>query len=184
MSRARRKEPPVSVKREVLAEAGYRCGNPTCRQILALDIHHLVEVAEGGSNEAHNLLALCPTCHALYHRGDITRDAVQCWKGVVVDMNHAFDRQTINNLLFLDKQGGRLLGLSADGVVSFAGLIAAGMAGCGMASQGSRGGMWSCTYRVELTDKGKRLVQAWASGDREEVRDALAQPLSAPQSKS
>ena len=178
MGRERRKDPLVSVKREVLAEAGYRCGNPACRSIIALDIHHLVEVAEGGTNDPPNLLALCPTCHALYHRGDISRDAVQCWKGIVVDMNHAFDRQAINNLLFLDKQGGRFFGLSGDGVLQFTNLIAAGIA----LSECSRDSIGTPTwiFTVKLTKQGQQLVQAWASGDREAVRDALAQPVPAP----
>jgi hypothetical protein len=47
------------------------------------DLHHLVEVSEGGGNEAGNLLALCPTCHAMYTRGDITPDAMSVYKGAL-----------------------------------------------------------------------------------------------------
>ena len=32
----------------VLTEAGYRCAVPTCRGILALDLHHIWEVVAGG----------------------------------------------------------------------------------------------------------------------------------------
>ena len=46
------------VVREVLIEAGYRCAVPTCRTILALDLHHIEEVKDGGPNEPSNLLAL------------------------------------------------------------------------------------------------------------------------------
>ena len=67
---------PSSVIREVLIEAGYRCAVPTCRNILALDLHHIIEVQEGGINEQANLLALCPTCHALYTRGNIPKEAI------------------------------------------------------------------------------------------------------------
>jgi hypothetical protein len=38
----------------VLIEAGYRCGNLACRTILAIDLHDMVEVTEGGRNEPGN----------------------------------------------------------------------------------------------------------------------------------
>jgi 5-methylcytosine-specific restriction endonuclease McrA len=75
-----RKAIPFSVQQQVLIEAGYRCGVPTCRNILAIDLHHLVPVNENGQNDIANLLALCPTCHALYHRGTYTKEAVYAWK--------------------------------------------------------------------------------------------------------
>src|SRR3989344_6722382 len=92
---------PSDVKREVLSEAGYRCAVPTCRNILAIDLHHIVEVRENGGNELSNLIALCPTCHALFTRGTITRDAINNWKLMLVSLNHAFDKESISNLLFL-----------------------------------------------------------------------------------
>jgi hypothetical protein len=64
----------------VLAEAGYRCATPNCRTILAIDLHHLIWVSEGGPDDASNLLALCPTCHALHHRGEIPHEALTFWK--------------------------------------------------------------------------------------------------------
>ncbi|MFH1984746.1 MAG: HNH endonuclease [Pseudomonadota bacterium] len=68
------------IRELVLTEAGYRCAVPTCRSILAIDLHHIVEVSQDGSDTPENLLALCPTCHALYHRGTITRGSIQKWK--------------------------------------------------------------------------------------------------------
>ena len=70
-----RRSIPNNISIQVLTEAGYRCAVPICRNILAIDIHHLVEVSEGGGNEPGNLLALCPMCHALFHRGEIVRDS-------------------------------------------------------------------------------------------------------------
>ena len=62
-----RKKIPNDIVVIVLTEAGYRCAVPTSRTILAIGLHHMVEVSEGGPNEVGNLLALCPTCHALFH---------------------------------------------------------------------------------------------------------------------
>lgn len=76
----RRKKIPKAIRLAVLAEAGYRCAVPTCGTILAIDLHHLAWVSEGGPGDATNLLALCPTCHALHHRGEIPREALSLWK--------------------------------------------------------------------------------------------------------
>jgi len=79
----KRKHIPQSVRQAALIEAGYRCAVPTCRTILAIDLHHIVEVSEGGGNDISNLLALCPTCHALFHRNVITLEAIN-FKGVII----------------------------------------------------------------------------------------------------
>ena len=73
-----RKKVPKKVVIEVLTEAGYRCAVQTCRNIFAIDIHLIIEVVEGGGNELAlaNLIALCLTCHALFHRGIISRDSI------------------------------------------------------------------------------------------------------------
>ena len=34
----------------------------------ALELHHIVEVAQGGTDDAQNLQVLCVDCHALTHR--------------------------------------------------------------------------------------------------------------------
>jgi HNH endonuclease len=109
-----------SVRLAVLTEAGYRCGVPACRGIIALDIHHLVPVREDGQNEPGNLLALCPNCHALYERGTIAAEAIETYKGILVALMAAFDRTAIDHLMFLaqERQDRRLV-LSGDGVAPF-----------------------------------------------------------------
>ena len=76
----------------VLTEAGYRCAVPTCRTILAIDLHHIIEVSQNGTNNPDNLIALCPTCHALYHRGIIHKESISRWKDVLVAQNKPIDR--------------------------------------------------------------------------------------------
>ena len=74
--KSKRKAVPMAVTLQVLTEAGYRCAVPTCPNMLAIDIHHIVEVADGGGNVLSNLLALCPMCHAMFTRGTIHRDSI------------------------------------------------------------------------------------------------------------
>lgn len=92
---SRRKKLALPQKHDLLMEAGYRCGNPRCPVILVVHIledHHIVHVSDGGGNQPSNLLALCPNCHTLYHHGQINREAIRHWKGLLLALNHAFDR--------------------------------------------------------------------------------------------
>ena len=180
---------------------------PTCRNILAIDMHHIVEVKDGGPNEQSNLLALCPTCHALYTRGTISREAIYAWKTMLITLNQAFDRETISNLLFLhhtwkkltlkvaedtitrgkgeileDEQGNRtlhytsrleetkILLISGDGVLKFSHLIASGLADYVIVYNSYN---HMPMYHVTLTDKGKKIVSAWFSGNQQAIREAL-----------
>ena len=153
----------------VLTEAGYRCAVPTCRSILAVDLHHIVKVSEGGGNEVSNLLALCPTCHALHHRGTIPRESIYIWKSVLVSLSQAFDIATVDHLLFLNKPETANLRVSGDGVLPFSRLISAGLATFSVAMQNGP----LILYSVTLTKKGKLLVEAWSSGKRQALEDAM-----------
>jgi 5-methylcytosine-specific restriction endonuclease McrA len=66
-----RKPLSPSVKREVLAEAAYRCANPRCTNVLTLQIHHMVWVKDDGGNDTSNLVALCGYCHDMHTQGHI-----------------------------------------------------------------------------------------------------------------
>jgi hypothetical protein len=164
----RRAAIPENIKREVLTEAGFRCAVPTCRTILAIDLHHIVEVSDNGSNEAYNLLALCPTCHALHHRGTIPKESIKVWKGMLVSLNGAFDKATIDDLLFLFKTSQSLV-LSGDGVLKFSKLISANLANYTLFfNYGTH-----INYQVFLTDRGRLLVEAWEKGNIEELKKYL-----------
>jgi hypothetical protein len=75
----------------ILRESGYRCGVPTCNTTIALDIHHIIHISEGGGNDPFNLFAVCPTCHALYHRGVISLESIKEWKARLIAINNAAD---------------------------------------------------------------------------------------------
>lgn len=154
----------------VLTESGYRCAVPTCRTILALDLHHIWEVSAGGGNDPSNLIALCPTCHALYHRGTIKADSIYAYKAMLVAITRAFDVEAIDRLLFLESCKKDFLVVSGDGLLHFSRLIAAGLA---TGEQKSNNNWQLVTYAVNLNDKGRQLISAWRLGDRTRLREVM-----------
>lgn len=161
---------PLETKVDVLTESGYRCAVPTCRGILALDLHHIWEVSAGGSNDPSNLIALCPTCHALYHRGVIKQESIYVYKAMLVAITRAFDVEAIDRLLFLESCPQDFLVVSGDGLLHFGRLMAAGLAS---AVQKSNNNWQLVTYAVNISDKGRQLIDAWKQGDRTRLRMAM-----------
>jgi HNH endonuclease len=154
----------------VLTEAGYRCAVPTCRGILALDLHHIWEVAAGGADDASNLVALCPTCHALYHRGTISADSIYAYKAMLVALSCAFDVESVDRLLFLSMCPKDFLVVSGDGLLEFARLIAAGLAKVELKANNA----WQLvTYAVNISPSAKQLIEAWKAGDRTRLTNSL-----------
>jgi hypothetical protein len=164
----------LTTKTLLLTEAGYRCAVPTCREILLLDMHHIWEVAQGGGDEVNNLIALCPTCHALYHRGKISVESIYAWKAMLIAIGRAFDVQTIDRLLFLGGLDHDFLIVSGDGLLHFDSVLAAGFA---TVEQKANNQFQLVSYSVNITEKGKMLIAAWKGGNITQIENALA-PIS------
>lgn len=165
---------PQQTRIIVLTEAGYRCAVPACRNILALDMHHIWEVSAGGTDDPSNLTALCPTCHGLYHRGTIHPDAIYTYKAMLVAITSAFDVEAIDRLLFLNSCEPDFLVVSGDGLLYFARLIAAGLAD---RAQKANNNFLLVTYTVNISEKGRLLIEAWKEGDRIRLREVMGGPI-------
>jgi len=165
---------PLKTRMIVLTESGYRCAVPTCRNILALDMHHIWEVSVGGTDDPSNLIALCPTDHALYHRGTIKQESIYAWKAMLVAITRAFDVEAIDRLLFLESCKKDFLVVSGDGLLQFARLMAAGLAS---GSQKANNNWQFVTYTVNISDRGRQLVLAWKEGDRTRLREVMGGPV-------
>src|SRR4051812_13176210 len=165
---------PRETRVAVLTESGYRCAVPTCRTILALDLHHIWEVSAGGSDDPSNLIALCPTCHALYHRGTYKQESIYVYKAMLVAITRAFDVEAIDRLLFLESCKPDFLVVSGDGLLHFGRLIAAGLASV---DQKSNNNWQLVTYAVNISDKGRQLIEAWKEGDRTRLKEVMGGPI-------
>jgi hypothetical protein len=166
---------PLKTQLILLTESGYRCAVPTCRGILALDMHHIWEVSAGGGDDTSNLIVLCPTCHTLYHRGTYRQESIYIWKAMLVAITRAFDVEAIDRLLFLESCKKDFLVVSGDGLLQFARLIAGGLAAVALKANNN----WLIiTYSVNISEKGRQLVRAWKEGDRTRLQQTMGAPPS------
>ncbi|MCX7008894.1 MAG: HNH endonuclease signature motif containing protein [Kiritimatiellaeota bacterium] len=164
---------PLKTRVILLTESGYRCAVPACRNILAHDMHHIWEVSAGGGDDPSNLIALCPTCHALYHRGTIKQESIYAWKAMLVAITRAFDLEAVDRLLFLESCKKDFLIVSGDGLLHFGRLIAAGLATVDLKSNNN----WQIvTYAVNISAKGSLLIEAWKQGDRTRLKQIMGGP--------
>ena len=114
-------------RERAMIEAGYRCAVPTCRSSLTLDVHHITQKREGGSDEIQNLIVLCLTCHTAFHRGVYGKEAVRVWKSTLLQLNNSYHRNAVNLLLLLDRINFPQFSVSGDGLLPFAPLISSGL---------------------------------------------------------
>jgi hypothetical protein len=176
-----RKKPPVerkkistAIKTQILTEAGYRCAVPTCRELLLLQLHHIYQVSEQGKDEPDNLVALCPTCHAYYHAGHISRQAIFAYKSMLVAIHRGFDLESIDRLMFLEPLAKNSLIVTGDSLLHFDRLIAAGLATFDMKSNNRD---LLVTYAVDLSPKGRMLIEAWRSGDHLKIQNVVTRTI-------
>ncbi|MFD0548809.1 HNH endonuclease signature motif containing protein [Streptomyces rectiviolaceus] len=102
---------PMALKRHVLVEAGHRCAIPTCRQT-PVELAHITPWAKVREHTFENLIALCPTCHTRFDRGEIDRRAMLQYKSNLGLLNSRYtetERQLLQALaqqeLFMGEQG-------------------------------------------------------------------------------
>lgn len=88
---------PAGLERRVKVEAGHRCAIPTCKSV-PIEINHIEPWAKVREHTFENLIALCPTCHARYTKGEIDRKSMRMYKtnlGVVMSRYNDFERRML-----------------------------------------------------------------------------------------
>jgi len=141
----------------------------------------MVWVKNGGGTEAINLIALCGHCHDMHTQGHIPSSAIRHWKGLLHALNHAFNKESMDLLLYLAGPEIESVWYTGDGFLRFAGLVAARLVEIAdkQFSVGARYGSGAPTsppttaVRVRLSGKGKRLVGSWQKGDEAQYRAAV-----------
>ena len=62
---------------KIIHKVGTICCYPNCKETIALDVHHIVPIGQGGTNRDDNLIVLCPVHHRLADRGAIPRKRLE-----------------------------------------------------------------------------------------------------------
>jgi hypothetical protein len=136
-----------------------------------------------------NLLALCGHCHDLHTAGYISSSAIYAWKGLLVSLNNP-TRASADLLLVLYGEDRRIADESAsqtsgppfrftgDGLGALAPLMTSGLIEISRRFLGGQtawgGGIPQ--FEVQLTDRGRLLVDAWRNGDAAEIERVLTLP--------
>ena len=180
-----RKNIPRATRQDVLLEAGYKCANPVCRNVLTLELHHIDWVRDGGGNDASNLIALCANCHLLHTKGHVPKDAIHAWKSLLLSLNNP-NRMSADLLLVLYDEEKRVTApgdesekpppfrFSGDGLGILAGLITSRLVEISRRFSGvNLYGGGNPSFEVRLTPRGRQLVAAWRKGDAREVEAVL-----------
>ncbi len=155
---------PMAIKRKVLMEAGHRCAIPTCKQT-PVELAHIEPWSKVKEHTFENLIALCPTCHTRFDRGDIDKKSIEQYKSNLNVINNkygdfekrileVFSESKDHNQIWLP--GGldiMIMYLLKDGMLIDTGKTS-GIIMSGMPSQ----------KLYQLTDKGRVFVNEWLSG--------------------
>ena len=95
------------------------------------------------------------------------------WKGILIAMGAAFDREAVDRLMFLSMCPNDYLVVSGDGLLHYSRLIAADFATVELKANNA----WQLvTYAINISKRGRQLIEAWKTGDRELVACALQSP--------
>lgn len=78
---------PQKIKVKIHTEAGYRCAIPTCKAPVACEIAHIEAYSKSKNNDSNNLIALCPTCHTRFDKGEISLEAIRYYKQNLLLLN-------------------------------------------------------------------------------------------------
>lgn len=84
MTNQKRTKVKAADKRKLITEAGGKCANPGCPNVL-VEIHHIREWHIYRTHDPEHMIAICPACHDAVDRGDlkITDEDAYSWKRIV-----------------------------------------------------------------------------------------------------
>ena len=93
---------------------------------------------------------------------------------MLVAISRAFDLDAVDRLLFLTNLKKDFLVVSGDGLLQFARIIAAGLASV---EQKANNNWQIVTYSLNISAKGKQIIDAWRQGDRTKLSQVLGGPM-------
>ncbi|MEU2496005.1 HNH endonuclease signature motif containing protein [Streptomyces sp. NPDC007883] len=124
---SRRTAVPAEIRRAVLVEAGHRCAIPTCRTSTT-EIAHIKPWRQVKEHTFDNLIALCPTCHTRFDKGEIDRKSMLQYKanlGVINGRYGEIERRVL--MIFAENPNIRTIPMPSASDVAMLHLVKDGM---------------------------------------------------------
>lgn len=161
---ASRPRVPASVRRAVLVEAGHRCAIPACHQT-TVEIAHIVPWSEVQEHREENLIALCPTCHTRFDRGEIDRISMQVYKANLGLLTSRYSDAERRLLSLFEGRPGEIVEVGGDRTFDFWYLVVDGMVE--LSATGRDPGFLKIQDRAQawqLTPAGAELIRRHRNG--------------------
>lgn len=158
-----RKAIPLSLKREVFIESGHRCAILRCKQV-PVELAHIVQWSECKEHTFDNLIALCPTCHTRFDKGEISKKEMQIYKSNLSIINNRYgdlEQRVLKILAEEDSLDSIWLPGGLDILLMYLlndGLLVDTGEDCGI----SIGGI-PAHKSYKITEKGKVFIKKWVS---------------------
>jgi hypothetical protein len=156
---------PRPLEREVLIESGHRCAVTTCRQSPVV-IAHIIPWKIVKEHTFENLIALCPTCHARYDKGDIDRQSMIRYKANLAIIQNRYgdwERRVLS--YFADNPDKREIHFPIGFTIFLSYLIKDGLLEQGPQVGPNVSGTFPRSDSYWLTDKGVQFVSKWLVGE-------------------
>jgi len=160
----KRHEIPRPLEREVLIESGHRCAIPACNQT-PVEIAHIIPWEQVREHAFDNLIALCPTCHARYDKGDIDRKAMRRYKANLSLLNMRYsdwERRILS--FFADNPNEKDIHIPIGFTLFLSYLVKDGLLKQGPQVGPNVSGTFPRSDSYRLTDRGRDFIQMWLSG--------------------
>jgi HNH endonuclease len=160
-----RPEIPRGLVREILVEAGHRCAIPTCRQT-PVEIAHIISYEQVREHTFDNLIALCPTCHARYDRGEIDRKAMTQYKTNLSVLNGRYgDLEKRVLRVFAEKPEQTQIYILRGLGILLMNLLKDGLLRSEDGREEFLGDEFGQPAPYELTPKGREFIRKWLSAE-------------------
>jgi hypothetical protein len=155
---------PRPLEREVLLEAGHRCAIPTCRTV-PVEIAHIIPWSKVQEHAFDNLIALCPTCHRRYDRGDIDRQSMLQYKVnlSVLSSRYGDLERRILEILARGGPGESAIALADNMRLLFVYLLGDGLIAEVSMTESMKTMLGEGTKLYGLTPKGRQFATRWLS---------------------
>lgn len=161
---------PAALERRLKEEAGYRCAIPTCRNMVGIEMAHIVPRSIVKEDKFENMILLCATCHVAYDREKrIPRKSMEFFKANLAVVNGRysdFEHRVMEHFADLENREGEILTIPFHHEIHLRNLLRDGL----LTLVGRERHIMSGSYEdglefYSLTPAGRVFIHRWIEGE-------------------